>query len=105
MLLFSDVDALVHEESHLFYLQRLRRKHVFLMLGIEDQTTVQKAEMASNTSKQAMVKTMAQKHLMEKANELGKWERQGLQMVEAPEDQLAATAVSRYIEMMNRGLL
>ncbi len=105
LLLFSDVDALVHEESHLFYLQRLRRKHVFLMLGIEDQTTVQKAEMASNTSKQAMVKTMAQKHLMEKANELGKWERQGLQMVEAPEDQLAATAVSRYIEMMNRGLL
>ncbi|MBA2174975.1 DUF58 domain-containing protein [Halobacillus locisalis] len=105
LLLFSDVDALVHEEAHLFYLQRLRRKHVFLMLGIEDQTTVQKAEVTPRTSKQAMVKTMAQKHLMEKEKELGKWERQGLQMVEAPEDQLAATAVSRYIDLMNRGLL
>jgi hypothetical protein len=40
-----------------------------------------------------------------KRREKIKWEKQGLQMVEAPEEQLAVTAVSHYIETMNRNLL
>lgn len=105
LILFSDVDTLVHEEANLFYLQRLRRRHVFVMLGIEDKATKDKALQPPVTTRETMVKSMAQKHQLDKNAEVRKWERQGLQMVEAPEDRLAVTAVSHYIDVMNRGLL
>ncbi|MCA0971300.1 DUF58 domain-containing protein [Halobacillus litoralis] len=105
LLLFSDVNTLVHEEGNMFYLQRLRRKHMFLMLGIEDQTTIQKGKQFPGTTKEAIVKSMAQKQQMDKTKEVRKWEKQGIQMIEAPEDRLAVTAVTRYIDILNQGLI
>jgi hypothetical protein len=54
---------------------------------------------------QAMMKSMAQKQMLVKKREKAKWEKQGLLMVEAREEKLATTAVSYYIDMMNRGLV
>jgi hypothetical protein len=42
---------------------------------------------------------------MEKRKEKIKWEKQGLHMLEAREEKLASTAVSHYIDVLNRGLL
>ncbi|TGB02864.1 DUF58 domain-containing protein [Halobacillus salinus] len=105
LVLFSDIDTLVHEEANMFYLQRLRKRHVFLMLGVEDHVTKQKAFQPPSSTRETMVKSMAQKHLLDKASEVSKWERQGMQMIEAPEDKLAVTAVSHYIDVINRGLV
>lgn len=105
LLLFSDVSTLVMEEANLFYLHKLRKKHLFLMLGIEDEVTRKEIENAPDTMKQAMVKSMAQKHVLEKSRELTKWERQGLPMVETPEEHLATRAVAHYIDIINRGVL
>lgn len=105
ILLFSDMSTFLYEEAPLFYLQRLRRKHVFLMLGIEDPMTNAWIKETPEDSKKAMIKSMAQKQIMEKKNEMAKWEKQGLQMIETPEEKLATNAVSRYMELMNRGLL
>ncbi|WP_373894402.1 DUF58 domain-containing protein [Virgibacillus sp. CBA3643] len=54
---------------------------------------------------QAMIKSMAQQQILTKKREKAKWERQGLFLVETEEEQLATTAVSRYIDIMNQGLL
>ncbi len=105
ILLFSDVSTFLYEEAPLFYLQRLRRKHVFLMLGIEDHMTEAWTKVEPEDSKKAMIKSMAQQQVMEKKRELAKWEKQGLQMIETPEENLATSAVSRYMDLMNRGLL
>lgn len=105
ILLFSDVSTFLYEEAPLFYLQRLRRKHVFLMLGIEDHMTEAWTKTEPIDSKKAMIKSMAQKQVMEKKREMVKWEKQGLQMIETPEENLATSAVSRYMDLMNRGLL
>ncbi|SDN79406.1 DUF58 domain-containing protein [Halobacillus aidingensis] len=105
LLLFSDVSTFLYEEAALHYLQRLRRSHLFLMIGIEDRVIDSQTRREPEDLQTTLVKTMAQKHVLDKKQELKKWERQGLQMIEAPEEELATSTVSHYINIMNRGLL
>ncbi|TMU85236.1 DUF58 domain-containing protein [Bacillus sp. BHET2] len=105
LLLFSDIHTFLHEDSALYYLQRLRKQHLFLTIGIEDELVMERIKADPVDTRQAMMKSMAQKQMLVKKKEKAKWEKQGLLMVEAREETLAATAVSYYIDMMNRGLL
>ncbi|MEH7121083.1 DUF58 domain-containing protein [Neobacillus vireti] len=105
LLLFSDVRTFLHEESALVYLQRLRQRHLFLMIGVEDQTLLKRVKEVPETVQQAIVKSIAQQQVMIKKREKTKWEKKGLQMLEAREEKLAVTAVSHYIEIMNQNLL
>lgn len=105
MLLFSDVRTFLHEESALVYLKRLRQRHLFFMIGIEDNVLLSRVKDTPVDVRTAMVKSMAQNQQLFKKREKAAWEKQGLQMIEAKEEHLASAAVSQYIEMMNRGLL
>ncbi|WP_244933677.1 DUF58 domain-containing protein [Neobacillus mesonae] len=105
ILLFSDVRTFLHEESALIYLKRLRQRHLFFMIGVEDQTLVKRTKTEPADVQAAMLKSIAQQQMLFKKREKNKWEKQGLQMIEAPEEQLAVTAVSQYIEIMNQSLL
>ncbi|MCH1626697.1 DUF58 domain-containing protein [Fredinandcohnia quinoae] len=105
LLLFSDIQTFLHEENALAYLMRLRKRHLFLMIGIEDQTLINRIKLEPMSAQIAMLKSMAQQQMLFKKREKGKWEKQGLQMIEAKEEKLATTAVSYYIDLMNRNLL
>ncbi|MEH7384495.1 DUF58 domain-containing protein [Bacillus sp. JJ1521] len=105
LLLFSDVHTFVREESALIYLRKLRQRHYFLMIGVEDATLNDRINEYPTTIRTAMIKSMAQQQMLVKKREKLKWENQGLMMVEAKEDKLAVTAVSYYIDIMNRNLL
>jgi uncharacterized protein (DUF58 family) len=105
ILLFSDIQTFLHEESALIYLKRLRQRHLFLMIGVEDEKLVFRGKEAPVTAQQTMVKSIAQQQVLIKKDGKAKWEKQGLLMVEAREEKLATTSVSYYIDMINRGLL
>ncbi len=105
ILLFSDVRTFLHEESALIYLKKLRQRHLFLMIGIEDETLRTRIQEEPHNVQATMIKSVAQKQMILKKREKIKWEQQGLQMLEAREEQLAVSAVSSYIQIMNRGLL
>lgn len=105
LLMFSDVQTFVREESALVYLRKLRKRHYFLMVGVEDETLNQRINEKPTTIQKAMLKSMAQQQMLVKKREKQKWENQGLMMIEAKEDKLAVTAVSYYIDIMNRNLL
>ena len=105
LLLFSDVRTFLYEESALRYLQRLRQRHLFLMIGIEDMAILQRINQEPVDVRSAMVKSIAQQQILVKKKEKSKWEMQGLQMIEAREDKLAVAAVSHYIDIMNRNLI
>lgn len=105
ILLFSDIQTFLHEESALVYLKRLRQRHLFLMIGVEDDMLVSRVKEAPVNALQTMVKSIAQQQILIKKDGKAKWEKQGLLMVEAREEKLATTAVSYYIDMINRGLL
>jgi len=105
LLLFSDVRTFLHEESALKYLLRLRQRHLFLMIGIEDLALLKRINQEPVDVKTAMVKSIAQQQVLIKKKEKIKWEKQGLQMIEAREEKLAIVAVSHYIDIMNRNLI
>ncbi|WP_312469561.1 DUF58 domain-containing protein [Neobacillus sp.] len=105
LLLFSDVRTFLHEESALAYLKRLRQRHLFLMIGIEDKTLIKRTKEEPLDVQSAMVKSIAQQQILLKKREKIKWEKQGLQMIEAREEKLAIAAVSHYIDIMNQNLL
>lgn len=105
ILLFSDVKTFLYEESALIYLKKVRQKHLFFMIGVEDETLISRAKEASNTLEETMVKGIAQQQILIKKREKTKWEKQGLLMMEAREERLATAAVSHYIDTINRGLL
>ena len=105
LLLFSDVRTFLHEESALAYLQRLRQRHLFLMIGIEDVAILKRINEEPVDIQSAMVKSIAQQQILIKKKRKIKWEKQGLQMIEAREDKLAVAAVSHYIDIMNRNLI
>ncbi|MEH7237494.1 DUF58 domain-containing protein [Bacillus sp. JJ1562] len=105
LLMFSDVHTFVREESALIYLRKLRQRHYFLMIGVEDATLNQRINGQPTNVQTTMLKSIAQQQMLVKKRGKRKWENQGLMMVEAKEDKLAATAVSYYIDIMNRNLL
>ncbi|ENH96442.1 hypothetical protein J416_10531 [Gracilibacillus halophilus YIM-C55.5] len=105
IVLFSDVATFVHEDHHLFYMKQLRKRHLFLMLGIEDRLLQKTISQTPETTAIAMRKSIAQKQYLYQKQVMTKWEKHGLPMLEAPADQLAVTAVSHYIQTLNRGLL
>ncbi|MBP2239824.1 uncharacterized protein (DUF58 family) [Cytobacillus eiseniae] len=105
ILLFSDVRTFLHEENALLYLKRIRQRHLFLMIGIEDQTLIKRIGMEPDELQKAMSKSIAQQQMLIKKREKLKWEKQGLHMIEASEENLATSAVSYYIDIMNRNLL
>lgn len=103
--MFSDVKSFLNEESALIYLKRVRQRHLFFMIGVEDETLVTRAKATANNLEETMVKSIAQQQLLIKKREKSKWEKQGLLMMEAREERLATAAVSHYIDTINRGLL
>lgn len=105
ILLFSDVKTFLHEESALIYLKRIRQRHLFFMIGVEDEIVGKRAADPVTSIEDTMIKGVAQQQLLTKKREKAKWEKQGLLMMEAREERLATTAVSHYIDTMNRGLL
>ncbi len=105
LLLFSDIHTFLREESMLIYLRKLRQRHYFLMVGIRDATLYKRIDENPTTVQTSMLKSMTQQQMLVKKKEKQKWEKQGLMMVEADEDKLAITAVSYYINIMNRNLL
>lgn len=105
LLLFSDVTSFLHEENALIYLKRIRQRHLFLLIGIEDEALLKIAREDSSDVEKAMGKSVAQQQLVFKKRQKHRWEKQGLLMVEAREEQLATAAVSYYIDTINKGLL
>ncbi|MBY7141536.1 DUF58 domain-containing protein [Virgibacillus sp. NKC19-3] len=105
ILLFSDVHTFLQEETILIQLKRLRQQHLFMIIAVADETLLTTSKQEPMQVQQAMLKSMAQQQIQTKKREKVKWERQGLLLVETTEEHLATTAVSRYIDIMNQGLL
>lgn len=105
ILLFSDVHTFLHEESALVYLKRLRQKHLFMMIGLEDEALMARTRQKPDSVQKAMTKSIAQQQIQITKQRKTNWEKQGLMMVEAKEERLATAAVSHYIEIINQGLL
>lgn len=105
LLLFSDVHTFIHEDSMLQSLRQVRRKHLFMIIGIEDEQLQAKRSVYPSSVSLAMEKAIAQKQLQFKNKQILKWGKQGFSVLEAPEDRLAVRSISVYVDQLNRGAL
>lgn len=105
LFLFSDVQSFLQNSFLLNQLVRIRERNLFFMVGLEDYIIRERATLRPKTADQAMIKSMAQDQLLRKQAAKLSWEQRGLQLVETKDEDLTATAVSYYIELMNEGLL
>ncbi|UOQ49212.1 DUF58 domain-containing protein [Gracilibacillus caseinilyticus] len=105
MVLFSDIQTFANEAYPLFYMKQIRKKHLIMMLGIEDTMLHKQRNSQSDGVLAAMEKSVAQSQYLKQQQVMNKWEKHGLPMLEASAERLAATAVSQYIQILNRGLL
>lgn len=105
LFLFSDVQTFLYNDYLLSQLVRIRQRHLFFLIGIEDEILLERVKERPDEIERAMIKSMAQYQLLSKRRDKNRWEQRGLQLVEAEEENVTATAVSYYIDLMNRGLL
>lgn len=105
ILMFSGLDPFLFEQTSLFSLQRIRRKHLLLILGITDPSVNKWIREEPVDTRTTMIKSIAQREVLSKKKEMKRWSRMGLEMIEVPEERLATKAVTSYIEIINKGLL
>lgn len=105
LFLFSDVQTFLQNDFLLNQLIRLRQRHLFFMVGLEDEMLIDRAKLRPEAANEAMVKSMAQHQILKKEKEKLAWEQRGLHLVEAEEEELTAVSISYYINLMNQGLL
>lgn len=105
ILLFSDLDHFLLEDTLLPYLQPIRKRHLFLLIGIADPMVQKWIDKDPTDIKTAMVKSMAAGQAVKRKKELSKWGKMGLQAFEAEEARVVAQTVERYMEIIDRGVL
>ncbi|WP_440898183.1 DUF58 domain-containing protein [Amphibacillus sp. Q70] len=105
VLLFSDINQFFLDSQSLLLIKQIRKKHLFLGIGITDQWKQKNIERSATTLNEAMRKTVAQQMELWNRRERIKWKNLGLDLIEAKEEDLAVTTVSYYIDQLNRGML
>ncbi len=105
IILFSDLDPILFEQTPLQYIQRLKRIHLFLLMSIADPMIRQWIKKSPDDEKVAMIKSIAQKQILRKKDDTRRLSQVGIEMIEAPEEHLAVATLSHYIDVINRGVL
>lgn len=103
IIMFSDLEPFLLEETSLRYILRMQRKHLFLLLGVQDPMVQQWSEAEPGDVKESMLKSVAQKAMLTRKDRLKYWTRRGVHLLEVEQEQLAGAAVDYYIQVINRG--
>lgn len=105
VILFSDINQFFLDQQSLFFIKQLKKRHLFLGIGIKDEWKQRNIDLQAETVNEAMRKTVAQQVELWNRREMLKWKNLGLDLIEAKSDDLAVTTVSYYIDQLNRGAL
>src|SRR5699024_248797 len=89
IILFSDMQTFLHEESVLGYLTRLLLQHHVYKIGNEDESLQALTRQKVDDVKQAMKKSIAQRQMQIKKQKKAECQSRGLIMIEAKAERLA----------------
>ena len=104
-MMFSDLDSFLFDESIWSFVGLLKRRHFLFILSISDPILEEYAEKQPETLEQAFMTSTAELQLLKRRQAIKKWSRFGQTVMEVPEEELAITALSRYIDVINRDVL
>ncbi|SDD40389.1 Uncharacterized conserved protein, DUF58 family, contains vWF domain [Paenibacillus sp. UNCCL117] len=96
-LLFSDLDNAMFDEQLQPLLQRLRRQHHVLLLGLRDEVLYGWTVIGTAGRREAYVKSLAHKFALDRRELAARLAASGIEVVDVPVSELAWTAVNRYL--------
>jgi uncharacterized protein (DUF58 family) len=105
LVLFSDMESYLLKEQLQAYFMRLRKNHALLLLSLQDPLLFAWSRIELVTSKQAYIKSMARKTLLDRSRYKQKMIGLGIQVLDVAADQLALSVVNSYLELKSRDAL
>jgi uncharacterized protein (DUF58 family) len=92
-------------ESLSWILGRIEKKHLLLMVSLQEREARAIARQRVTTLEEAMESAAAFSYLASRRRLYGKWEHSGLLTLETPSDRLSASLINRYLHVKRAGLL
>lgn len=83
VILFSDINQFFLDQQSLFFIKQLKKRHLFLGIGIKDEWKQRNIDLQAETVNEAMRKTVAQQVELWNRREMLKWKNLGLDLIEA----------------------
>lgn len=105
IVLFSDIHPDLQETQFLPMLSRLKRQHYLLLLGMRDETVHELALARSRTVSEAYAKSLAHKSLLDRQAYTAAMAAAGIAAIDVAVNELAWTAVNRYLQIKARDAL
>ena len=105
VLIFTDlaVDSGQNFEDLILQIQRLRRRHLPLLISIADPDIHALAQQEASSSQALFERTTAAKFLENRRLALERLERSGVLTLDVPADELSLSLIERYLEIKSRG--
>jgi uncharacterized protein (DUF58 family) len=105
VVLFTDVIDVRAARSFIGYAGRLARRHMVIVVAMENETLVTAAQPATSGSLALFRSAAAEELVLEREEALARMRRAGMTVLDVPPSRMAATLVNRYLEVKARGLL
>ncbi len=104
-VLFSDLDNYMFEDRLLGLLQRMKRQHHLLLLGLRDEVLHGWTRVETTSKRKAYVKSVAHQLTLAREAYTARMAASGIEVIDVPVGQLAWSAVSRYLDVKAKDVL
>ncbi|RXZ76676.1 DUF58 domain-containing protein [Paenibacillaceae bacterium] len=104
-VLFSDMDNYMFDEAMRPLLQRMSRQHVVLLIGLRDEVLHRWTVAKTTGRRQAFIRSLSHKLALDRQAYTAQINAMGIDAIDVAVDDLAWTAVNRYLDVKSRDAL
>jgi uncharacterized protein (DUF58 family) len=97
VLLFTDLTGSITTETLLAQMTRLRRRHLPLLVTLDDPTVQKLSRQRISDSRSLYERTVAEQLLSERQLTLDRLRQRGVQTLDMPADELSVAVINRYL--------
>jgi uncharacterized protein (DUF58 family) len=105
LILFSEMENLMFEDTLMPFLMRMRRVHLVLLITLQDPILAQWSKNEIKDSRSAFIKSTALRIMLDRKNYVQHMTNKGIEVLDVAADHLALVAVNYYLDIKAREAL
>lgn len=105
IVLFTDLDSLSYANDMMPYLQRLRRKHVVIVVAVGEGSTIQIHDHRLDADNVLETVVATDQLRRSRAEAIHRIASQGIRTIDVPPEDIAVHLLNHYLEIKRRGLI
>jgi uncharacterized protein (DUF58 family) len=105
LVIFSEMENLMFEDTLLPYLVRMRKIHLVLLITLQDPIIAQWSKHEINDSRSAFIKSTALKIMLDRKAYVHNMTQKGIEVLDVAADRLALVAINYYLDIKSREAL